>query len=489
MVPEQHLSLWEKIQNFRFDDEKATITFSKKLAAKQNWTSSFTKRAIDEYRKFILLCCISENGAAPSHAVDEVWHLHLTYTRSYWIDFCRDALGKEIHHFPSAGGDQEDYKHREWYDETLNLYYSIFGTYPPADIWPPAKRHSRKAPEKLKLVPKTIPVRLSFTGIAAICLLASIPFLFIWLVYNTPFPFSLDGPEFLRFFPLYGVFLFLAYILFCYLVNKRNQKITLAHFPEEASPYQLANALYGRDRAVQVGIVDLIERDLLALDEEDNRFVVKAYHYKPMPGETNPLITAFAAEADGSRHSYEDISANWYDRKNFAHPSLEALNQIARHREPYLRTYLFFIPFYGMAIVRIIQGISNNRPVGLLIGEMIILFFLYLLVWTRLADRWFVSNKFQDLINGRLRNQAGEEGRIVPQFALQGLAAMDGLPAGLLLAGVFTTVTPVNHRLLSKGWWGGDSGGGNGYNISCGGSSCGSSSCGGGGCGGCGGGD
>src|ERR1700709_1185766 len=102
MIPQEHSLLWDKIRNFPMDDESATITFSSKLAAVQNWTAAFTQKAIDEYKRFIFLCCILEAGAAPSKAVDEVWHLHLTYTRSYWIDLCRNTLGKDIHHYPSA---------------------------------------------------------------------------------------------------------------------------------------------------------------------------------------------------------------------------------------------------------------------------------------------------------------------------------------------------------------------------------------------------
>jgi hypothetical protein len=110
-----HRDLWIKIQNFPLDNIKAAVKFSDKLASKQGWSNPFTKRAIEEYRKFMLLCCISEKGASPSQVVDEVWHLHLTYTQSYWTDFCRDTVGKDIHHHPSAGGDAENHKHEEWY--------------------------------------------------------------------------------------------------------------------------------------------------------------------------------------------------------------------------------------------------------------------------------------------------------------------------------------------------------------------------------------
>jgi hypothetical protein len=106
------------------------------LADQQKWSPAFTARAVEEYRKFIFLCCIAPNGASPSKIVDEVWHLHLTYTQSYWNAFCKNTLGKDIHHYPSAGGEQEDHKHSTWYADTLQLYETVFGTPAPADIWP-----------------------------------------------------------------------------------------------------------------------------------------------------------------------------------------------------------------------------------------------------------------------------------------------------------------------------------------------------------------
>ena len=125
-----HQERWNKILDFQLDEPGAVTSFSKKLATGQNWSVAFTKRVIEEYRKFILLCTVSPNGASPSAIVDEAWHLHLTYTQSYWMDFCKNTLGKELHHHPSKGGSQEDDKHKDWYKETLVLYENVFGTAP-----------------------------------------------------------------------------------------------------------------------------------------------------------------------------------------------------------------------------------------------------------------------------------------------------------------------------------------------------------------------
>src|SRR5688500_9612222 len=109
-----HEHLWNKILHFQLDDPTASVKFSDRLAAEKAWTPEFTSRAIPEYKKFIFLCCISPSGASPSQVVDEVWHLHLTYTQNYWKDFCADTLGKEIHHHPSRGGTDENVRHQKW---------------------------------------------------------------------------------------------------------------------------------------------------------------------------------------------------------------------------------------------------------------------------------------------------------------------------------------------------------------------------------------
>ncbi|MUV03051.1 hypothetical protein GN157_04950 [Flavobacterium rakeshii] len=93
--------LWDKISNFRLDDPDASFTFSARLARENGWTKEYTNSVIEEYRKFIFLCCVSKSSATPSDPVNQVWHLHLTYTKSYWINFCKSTLQREIHHNPT----------------------------------------------------------------------------------------------------------------------------------------------------------------------------------------------------------------------------------------------------------------------------------------------------------------------------------------------------------------------------------------------------
>jgi hypothetical protein len=138
MTPQQQ-TLWFSIQNFELDDPRASFTFTDRLAKENGWTLEYALRATEEYKKFIFLMCIAEHPLTPSDQVDQVWHLHLLYTRSYWIDLCANTLKKEIHHGPTAGGAAEKDKFENWYDKTLTLYAETFSLVAPVDLWPISK--------------------------------------------------------------------------------------------------------------------------------------------------------------------------------------------------------------------------------------------------------------------------------------------------------------------------------------------------------------
>ncbi len=139
MTPEQS-ALWERIKAFDMDDMGSRLKFSDRLARDNGWSMGFALRIIDEYKKFMYLCCTLPNGATPSDAVDQVWHLHMIYTRSYWLDFCKNTLKRDIHHGPTKGGAEERAKYDDMYSQTVEGYAKAFGIGPPQDIWPPNKQ-------------------------------------------------------------------------------------------------------------------------------------------------------------------------------------------------------------------------------------------------------------------------------------------------------------------------------------------------------------
>jgi hypothetical protein len=128
--------LWEKIKAFELDDNNSSQTFTDRLARENGWSHEFAIRAIIEYKKFIFLICVSNQPLTPSDEVDQVWHLHLLYTHSYWDEFCDNIILKRIHHGPTRGGNNEKQKFTNWYLRTIELYKINFKQNPPVDIWP-----------------------------------------------------------------------------------------------------------------------------------------------------------------------------------------------------------------------------------------------------------------------------------------------------------------------------------------------------------------
>lgn len=133
MSPE---TISERILAFRVDDDRSDLSFLKRLAIENGWSHEFATEAFEEYKRFLVLCHESGTMVTPSDVVDEVWHLHLSYTRSYWIELCRDTIGRDLHHDPTVGGAAEDAKFREAYEATLKRYERRFGEAPDPKFWP-----------------------------------------------------------------------------------------------------------------------------------------------------------------------------------------------------------------------------------------------------------------------------------------------------------------------------------------------------------------
>ncbi|HEY9705620.1 MAG TPA: hypothetical protein V6C58_24490 [Allocoleopsis sp.] len=133
MTPEEQ-DLYQKICDFKLDQPDEIFPFSHKLSWEHRWSQIYTIRVIQEYKKFIFLAMVAEHHVSPSIPVDQVWHLHLLYTHSYWDQLCTEVLKKPLHHNPGTGGKEEGLKYQNLREQTLKTYRNYFGT-PPADIW------------------------------------------------------------------------------------------------------------------------------------------------------------------------------------------------------------------------------------------------------------------------------------------------------------------------------------------------------------------
>jgi uncharacterized protein (TIGR04222 family) len=135
----QQQNLIRQLQAFAIDEGTPALSFSRRLARENGWTVAYTDRVVVEYLRFVSLAMVSGHTVTPSDQVDQAWHLHLTYTQSYWTRMCGELLGRPLHHGPTRGGLDESRKYRQQYEQTLRSYEVIFGTRPPADIWRPVE--------------------------------------------------------------------------------------------------------------------------------------------------------------------------------------------------------------------------------------------------------------------------------------------------------------------------------------------------------------
>jgi hypothetical protein len=131
-------SLRRQILEFRIDKQGAPYPFSMRLADEQDWSIEFAQQAIEEYKRFIFLAAVCDHPVTPSFVVDEVWHTHLIFTRSYWEEL-GDVVGKLIHHDPGQGEPGDETVFANQYLKTLESYRKHFGE-PPVAVWGPENR-------------------------------------------------------------------------------------------------------------------------------------------------------------------------------------------------------------------------------------------------------------------------------------------------------------------------------------------------------------
>ncbi len=131
--------LWNKLESFRIGTGTEALSFVSRVARENRWTPQFAMRVYREYLRFLYLAASTDHAVTPSDAVDQVWHLHLCYTDSYWNELCPNVLERPLHHGPTRGGTQEDLRYDDQYRATLASYRTHFDTNPPEDIWPSPK--------------------------------------------------------------------------------------------------------------------------------------------------------------------------------------------------------------------------------------------------------------------------------------------------------------------------------------------------------------
>lgn len=454
IINEKYRNLWEKIQRFQLDDPNASITFTDKLISEQQWSRKFAHKAIEEYKRFMLLCVVLPNGASPSYVVDQVWHLHLTYTQSYWVDFCRNTLGKDVHHFPSKGGSEEDSKHVLWYLDTLAQYEAIFTEKAPQDVWP-----NKDLPVRDKQ-PDVNKINRILIGIAI-----GAPML-IGLVFFQQFNvFALRGPSFLGFYFLAAL---AGFFLFSWYTEKliRLRKVGLAQqIPMYLNAFQVANFMRDEVFAARCAIVNLVDANKLEVNDKSSYTVLLDPEVQSEEYRINPLHSKLCEYKQG------DVVKHWQlEQAVYAKNLRTELDKVIAFKFDLL-SYLPYFILLGLGVCRCIQGYVNGRPITFLVVLMVLMSIVfYILAQVKQSD-------FEDAVKEEVKVKYkslwkdDENYTVARDFALFGHKMLYLLPA---------------MALVSSQFWPSSSDAGGSSSGGC--SSGGDSGCGGGGCGGCGGG-
>ena len=380
----QQIELYRQIQAFSLDNTEAPWPFSKRLARENRWSEAFSLRVIEEYKKFAFLAVAAGHPVTPSDQVDQAWHLHLTYTRSYWEEFCPQVLGKPLHHEPTRGGQDEKGKFNDWYGNTLASYERLFGHKPPEDIWPDSSirfgqdlHHVRVNSSQSWLLPK--PKSWRSVGWRGTSLLGvpAMPLFIVSCAGVVPDginPMKLDGAGFLRFYGLSALVL----VLFSLYVRSVMSKPEVSGKPLDVTltSEELAHLAGGPQQAVNVALVSLLQRGSVELDKGNSSNKPSLKVIKPDEAQT-PLEAAVLMHAAQPNATLEKIHIGALSTAKQLSPRFETLGLYVSTNQSNKAQVIIGNLFAGLLLigfVRVLYGLETGKPVGYLIMIMFVLF-------------------------------------------------------------------------------------------------------------------
>lgn len=480
-----HVELWQRLKQFPLDSSEAALPFSARLARENNWPSTYALRVIAEYKRFAFLAVAAGHPVSPSGNVDEVWHLHLTYSENYWRVFCPEVLGKPLHHQPTKGGWEERGKFADWYRRTLESYREFFGEEPPCDIWPTPEERQRERHyfvridrERNWVIPKPRLLRcnasawgLNSKAAAFIGLLALVMLCSGAMTAQSTNPFDWRGPDFLEFYVVLFACCFGAGL---WLRRQWRQPVEDSSGTDyDLGGYEVAYLNGGKILTVNTALANLVNRKLLKVDGKGKRLLALG----ELPQDGHPLehtihnmAVAGGAEIGEVREAAKPVVADIVE-------GLKARGLVvadAPARKAVAIPLLLTLGVVGVGVVKICVGASRDKPVGFLAVLCLVSLVVSLVAFARRPLR---SHYGDAMLKGLKERQANlwRPGRKLTGISSGEFAMVVGLFGMTALAG--TELDPLRKSLQPPG-------GSGGCGSSCGGG-CGGG--GGGGCGGCGG--
>lgn len=298
-------------------------------------------------------------------------------------------------------------------------------------------------------------------------------------------PFDLPGPQFLALYAMLGIVVVGA----LYYFKQQAEAGEPGRLPV-SDPYLIAYLRGGAVEAVRLGVAVLVDRQLLAIGQGDA--VVLREGVTPAHG-SNDLERAILEKCTTEEHP-RDLAVNHrlteVARRSYE-PMLRQMNLLAGPEVLARRTLnvgIAVVVLVAVAAIKVVVGLSRNRPVSFLVISAIV-FVVLTLVVTRGRRTVRGDRLLGDLTSlfEALRERARELRPYTSTSELALLMAVFGLNAVPVVAFPFVRAfrpeQPASSTSSSCGASGSSCGSSSSSSCGGGGSSCG----GGGGCGGCGG--
>jgi uncharacterized protein (TIGR04222 family) len=482
-----HVQLRQRLEAFSFDEPGAKLPFSARLARDNLWSPDYTRRVLEEYKRFALLAVVAGHPVTPSDQVDQAWHLHLVYTESYWREFCGEVLGQPLHHGPTRGGGPQRRKYRSDYELTLASYRAFFGAEPPPDIWPdPDRRFGHDLAfarintadhwviRKPRWSPRPVWLALTLGLVGCASALS---------------PFDLKGGEFLRLFTLVWIGAVAAAWLTRRLIRSREADTIMPSLDS----YEIAHLSGGETAAVLTAVASLVSRRALELDPGTRQ--LRKSSAKGVGGHSmeQAVYDGLKGALDLTQIPVDTVTSAASAPLAEIRTKLDSLGLTTSRTSRAPLWIALSAPILGA--IKVVVGISRDKPVGYLVVLCVVASVLAWLLFrprpgrTPRGDRMLADLRAQN--HGLRPAQAGaslDPGSLPLAVALFGLPVLAQSEFPLLeqaLAGVARRRESDWSSSHAADWGGGDAafgaGGGDG---GCGGGGCGGC---GGGCGGCGG--
>ncbi|HET9483757.1 MAG TPA: TIGR04222 domain-containing membrane protein, partial [Xanthomonadales bacterium] len=380
------------------------------------WSRARALEVVEEYRRYCFLACVAGRMMSPSDAVDQVWHLHLTYSRDYWDVFCRDVLRAPLHHEPSRGGGNELARHRAQYADTLAEYERWFGA-PPSAHWPSTYEQFR-APSRWQRVDRERVIvwrrpdwRRPWVALAALLGAGTAQ-------AASANPLDWSGGTFLLLYAALAVVTIPATLILRRILR------TAAMKPGNAlDPYELAYLGGGTSRVADTAVAELLATGAARIDGRN----VAVHH---APSGAHPIVAAtarsVASDPQAKRLATSIEPQTVVLRQNLERRGL--LLDDAGRRRVRLMSALLPAALVAFGAAKIAIGVSRDRPVAFLVvlTGLVGVFALFMLF--RGPSRTSAGDSV--LANARREHaraaRAPREPEIALAVALLGTAALSG---------------------------------------------------------------